>query len=139
MSITNLRKDLEEIRASAEAGNLPQVMQKVDQALSTLDGSQLLTTSEAASLLQIRSVNTLKLLVRRIGLAYEMRGNRMMIPLAEVERIQQSQEVRGIRASDRAHDAVEALGTAENLTQPQLDDLSETRPGRVPWESAPQQ
>ena len=137
MSIADLRKDLEEIRASAEAGNLPQVMRKVDQALSALDGSQLLTTSEAASLLKIRSVNTLKLLIRRMGLAYVMRGNRMMISLAAVERIQQSQEVRGIRASDRAHDVAEAQGTQETLTQSQLDVLSDARPGRVPWQSDP--
>lgn len=136
-TMSDLRKDLEEIRASAEAGDLPQVVQKVDHALSALDGSQLLTTGEAANLLQIRSVNTLKLLVRRLGVAFEMRGNRMMIPLAEVERMQQSQEVRDIRASDQAHDALEALGAPGGLTGPQLDDLAQSRPGRVPWQGAP--
>jgi hypothetical protein len=135
MSIRDLRKELEAIRTSAQQGDLAQVVHKVDQALTALDSAQLLTTTQAAQLLGIRSVNTLKLIVRRSDIAYTMHGNRMMIPLAEVERIQNSPEVRGIRASDRAHDATEALGGAQGLTEEQLEDLEDTRPGRLPWET----
>jgi hypothetical protein len=135
MSISDLRQELEEIRASAQRGDHDQVIQKVDEALRTLDGGQLLTTTQAAALLGIRSVNTLKLLVRRMGLRHEMHGNRMMIPLAELEGIQDSSEVRGIRASDRAHDAIDAHESDQGLTPDQLEDLEAARPGRVPWES----
>lgn len=135
MSTSDLREDLREIRASAEAGDLPRVIEKVERALRVLDSSRLLTTSEAAALLGIRSINTLKLLVRRLAIPHVLHGNRMMIPLSEVERIQQHQEVRGIRASDQGHDAAEALGTQAGLTGAQLDDLARGRPGVLPWQS----
>lgn len=136
MSITDLRKELEDIRASAQAGDLDQVAERVAHALRALDGARLLTTSEAAELLGIRSVNTLKLLVRRAGLPYELRGNRMMIPIATVERLQEDADVRGIRASDQAHDAASNLGTHEGLTDRQMRELTETRPGHLPWQPA---
>src|SRR5690348_9588921 len=109
MSVTELRKDLEDIRASAEAGDIRRIVQTVDHALRTLDGSRLLTTTEAAEVLGIRSVNTLKLLVRQGDVPYETHGNRMMIPVSALEKLQQDTALRGIRSSDQAHDAVDAL------------------------------
>ncbi len=134
MKITDLRRALEEIRMHAQEGNLDEVRHTADEALHQLAGGQLLTTTEAAELLGIRSVNTLKLLVRRLKVPHEMHGNRMMIPLAALERIQESPEVRGIRASDHAHDMTEGLGAAGGLTAEQLTDLERARPGRLPWQ-----
>lgn len=139
MSLTDLRKDLETIRASAQNGDLSQIVQTVDHALRALDGSCLLTTSEAAELLGIRSVNTLKLLVRQSDVPYAMHGNRMMLPVSALEQLQQSAAVRGIRASDEAHDAIDARGTEQGtlgLTDQQLRHLAATRPGRLPWQTA---
>jgi|SRR5689334_24168510 len=135
MSITELRKVIEEIRMHAQDGNVDEVIRAADHALHALDGDQLLTTTQAAELLGIRSVNTLKLLVRSSGIGYEMRGNRMMIPLAELQRIQNSPEVRGIHASDRLHDASAELGTDEGLSGEQLEDLTLSRPGWLPWKA----
>ena len=137
MSVTDLRKDLESIRASARAGDLSRIVQTVDHALRTLDPARLLTTTEAAGLLGIRSVNTLKLLVRQSGVPYELHGNRMMIPVSAIEQLQQSPVVRRIRASDQAHDAIDdAFGIAPGLTEQELRDLSAARPGRLPWQAA---
>ena len=72
-----------------------------------LDRDRLLTTRQAADLLGIRSMNTLKLLLRREQVPTVRRGNRTMVALGEVERLQDSERVRGIRASDAAHDPVE--------------------------------
>ena len=138
MTIGEVRRELEAIQASAKAGDLDQVVQHVDSALHALDGSRLLTTTEAAELLGIRSVNTLKLLVLRLGVPYARHGNRMMLPLSEIERLHESAEVRGIRASDRAHDAVAVLG-GDGLSQDELDALSQSRPGTVPWQQQRQQ
>lgn len=135
MGIKDLRQDLEAIRASAQAGDLARVVQRVSEALHALDGGRLLTTTEAAELLGIRSVNTLKVRVRQLGVPHEMHGNRMMLPLAEVEHLQNSPEVRGIRASDRAHDATDNLGSKEGLSSEQLSDLTQARPGRLPWQA----
>jgi hypothetical protein len=57
----------------------------------------------------------------------------MMIPLSELERIQDSTRVRGIRASDRIHAEAEILGAPDGLTQEELDALEEDRPGYLPW------
>ncbi|HUY78437.1 MAG TPA: helix-turn-helix domain-containing protein [Ktedonobacterales bacterium] len=135
MAIADVRKDLEAIRAYAKAGDLSHVVQTVEQALHTLDAPRLLTTTEAAALLGVRSVNTLKLLIRRSGLPYETHGNRMMIPMSTLEQLQDSAMVRGIRASDRAHDATSELGTESGLTQVELDTLEQSRPGRLPWKA----
>lgn len=104
--------------------------------IGTVSGQpdQLLTTTEAAELLGIRSTTTLKLLARREGLAYERHGNRMMIPLRELERLQGSAIVRGIQESDRAHDATVDLDGA--LSEDELEALEAARPGTLPWERA---
>lgn len=136
MNVTRLRDNLEAARARLREGDADGALDTLDHALRALDGERLLTTSEAARLLGIRSVNTLKLLVRTEQLRTVFHGNRMMIPLAEVERIQQSERVRGIRASDRMHDATAVLGGDEGLSEEQLSDLEAERPGRLPWEDA---
>lgn len=139
MSVTDLRKDLEHIRASAQAGDVNEVVQAVDRALQALDGSRLLTTTEAAELLGIRSVNTLKALVIRNGIPYERHGNRMMLPLAEVERLRESPLLRGLRASEALHDTIADLGPTgrdgEGLTAEEMQDLEAARPGRLPWQT----
>ena len=61
---------------------------------------RLLTTSEVAEVLGIRSINTLKALVRVEGIETVLHGNRMMIPLSEVERLHDTARVRGIRVAE---------------------------------------
>ncbi len=101
--------------------------------MKDLAPGRLLTTTEAAELLGIGSVNTLKLLVRHLGINYELHRNRRMIPMSELEQLQNSSVVRGIRASDRMHHATKDLGAIDGLTPEQMEDLEANRPGRVPW------
>lgn len=132
MTIDELREDLEAIRTYAQIGDLSQIIERVDQALEALNQDRILTTTEAAALLGVRSVNTLKLLVRRCGVPYERHGNRMMIPVSSLQQLQVTPELRGIRASDQAHDATEALGAS--LSDAQLAELAQARPGMLPWQ-----
>lgn len=135
MGISNMRKDLEAIKSSAEAGNIQQVVERINRTLKTLEEPRLLTTTEAASLLGIRSVNTLKLLIRQLGIPYERHGNRMMIALDEVERLKASRVLKGIHASDQAHDAVDNLvGASDSMTQQQMATLEAERPAVAPWQ-----
>jgi hypothetical protein len=99
-----------------------------------LGRDRLLTTRQAADLLGIRSVNTLKLLLRREQVPTVRRENRTMVALGEIERLQDSERVRGIRASDAAHDATEGLGVPKGLSAALLEDLEAVRPGRLPWQ-----
>ena len=97
-----------------------------------MDRDRLLTTRQAADLLGIRSVNTLKLLLRREQIPTVRRGNQTMVALGEVERLQDGEHVRGIRASDAAHDATDGLGLPKGLSAAQLENLEAARPGRPP-------
>lgn len=134
MKIAELRGDLEEARAHVREGRTDKAIDTIERALRTLDEDRLLTTTEAARALGIRSVNTLKLLVRAERVHTVSRGNRTLIPLSEIERIQQGERVRGIRASDRLHDATAELGGDRALSAEELADLEASRPGRLPWE-----
>jgi hypothetical protein len=135
MTITKLRESLEQVRSHVEAGDTDKALHKIAATLRELDEGRLLTTTEAAALLGIRSVNTLKLLLRLEQIPTVRRGNRTMIALGEIEKIQNSERVRGIRASDAAHDATEELGVRDGLSPAQLEDLEATRPGTLPWKA----
>ncbi|HKV83742.1 MAG TPA: helix-turn-helix domain-containing protein [Ktedonobacterales bacterium] len=137
MVIARLREALEEILMHAQGGNLDEVVQSTRHALHELENDHLVTTTQAAELLGIGSVNTMKALVRKLALSHEMHGNRMMIPISELERIQQTQVVRELQASDRVHQQTEGLGSDAGMSPDQLEELSRARPGRLPWARAP--
>lgn len=134
MGITNQRAILEEVRSYVQEGRADKALDAIERSLEAMDHDRLLTTTEAARLLGIRSVNTLKLLCRVGEISAVKRGNRTMIPLSEIERVQESERVQGIRASDRAHAASEGLGSDAGLNAAQLEALEASRPGRLPWE-----
>lgn len=134
MSITDLRQDLEAIRAYVKAGDTEAAARTIDRTLQELNEDRLLTTTEAAALLGIRSVNTLKLLCRRGDIGYVTRGNRTMIPMSEVERVQESEKVRLVRTLEKRHAAIDDLGGPHDLSDEEMDDLQAARPGRLPWQ-----
>lgn len=134
-----MRNALESILHQAQEGNVDGVIQTAQQTLQALDEGQLLTTREAAQVLGIRSINTLKGLVIRNGIPYQRVGNRMMLPLAEVERLRDSPMMRGLRASEAAHDTLDELGPKEGLTAEEMQDLEAARPGRLPWQTETRQ
>jgi len=86
-------------------------------------------------LLGIRSINTLKGLVIRNGIPYQRVGNRMMLSVAEVERLRESPVMRGLRASEALHDTIDELGPEAGMTAEEMQDLDATRPGRLPWQT----
>ncbi len=135
MSLTEqLRQDLRVVIEQAEAGNTAEVVRTAQKALQELESDRLLTTTEAAEALGVRSINTVKLWCRNGFLASVQRGNRTMIPLAEVERVRESKRVRAIRAADKLHDASSEFGVMEGLSNEEMEQLSAARPGRLPWQ-----
>lgn len=133
MTIRELREQLERARAQVEHGATEDALDTISDTLRGLGEERLLTTTQAAELLGIRSVNTLKLLLRLEQTPTVRRGNRTMIAVGELEQLQQSERLRGIRASDAAHDATEELGAPGGLSATQLDELEAARPGTLPW------
>ena len=135
MSMTErLRKDLQTVIEQAEAGKTAEGVRTAQKALRELDGARLPTTTEAAEALGVRSINTVKLWCRTGFLSSVQRGNRMVIPLAEIERVQDDERVRAIRAADKLHDASKDFGVPEGLTDEEMQRLSAARAGRLPWQ-----
>ena len=138
MSAASMRKGLEDILEYAQAGNMEEIIHTARDALHTLDGGRLLTTREAASHLGIRSINTLKAIVIRNGIPYQRVGNRMMLSLAELEHLKHDPLMRGLKAAEALHDTSKIPGTDEGLTDEEMRNLEDTRPGRLPWKTQAQ-
>ena len=139
MSITKAREDLQQARQLVASGKREEALHKLDQAIHAMEPERLLTTTEAAEALGVRSVNTIKGWCHTGYLRGVGRGSRIMIPLAEVERIQNSDQVRAIRASDALHKASRDFSARDGLDDEQLRDLAASRPGKLPWQSSPRE
>lgn len=134
MALADLRQELEAARAEAAQARNRGVVEKLDRILAELDDDLLLTTKEAARLLGIGSVNTIKAMVHTGQIHARKVGTHYRIPLSEVERLRQDTTIRGLQATSRIHAEIAALGSTEGLTPQELEDLEEARPGTLPWE-----
>jgi len=136
MVLTDLRQELESARAAAAEANSPTVVEKLDKILAGLDDEVLLTTREAAGLLGIGSVNTIKAMAHAGRIQSRKVGTHYRIPLSEVERLRHDTTIQGLQASSRLHAEVAEQGTTEPLSLEELEDLEDARPGTLPWERA---
>jgi len=133
VSITDLRQELRQARTDVAEGKTAEAVRRLDRALQELESERLLTTAEAADLLDVRSENVVKGW-SRLGFIHGVtRDGRTLIPLSEIERVQDSDQVRAIRASDKLHDASADFSVEEGLTDEQMQDLIDARPGKPPW------
>jgi hypothetical protein len=112
------------VRAAAET---------LRRALRDAEARHLLTTAEAAEALGIRSINTVKRWVKTGYIHGVQRNERVMIPISEIERIQDDDRVRTVRASSQLHEEVADLSGPEGLSDDELEGLVSARPGRPPW------
>ena len=140
MSMTVLnREEIEQTLALLESAatddaNVRAAADTLKRALREAEARGLLTTAEAAEALGIRSINTVKRWVK-IGYIHGVKRNeRTMIPVSEVERIQNDDRVRAQRALSKLHEEIADFGGPDGLTQDEMDGLRAGRPGRLPWE-----
>lgn len=134
MTIDTLRGELLQVRRAAQEGNVTETLRQLDKVLEHIKPDRLLTSTEATRLLGIRSSNTVLSWCRRGYVHGVKRGSRTMIPLSEVERIQEGDQVRMIRALDELHGQAEDIGSDEGMTDEEMESLHQSRPGVLPWE-----
>jgi excisionase family DNA binding protein len=134
MVLTNLRQELEAARADAAQGGNARVVERLDHILAELGDDVLLTTRETARLLGIGSVNTIKAMIHAGQIQARKVGTHHRIPLSEVERLRQDTTVRGLQATSRIHAEIATLVSPDGLSDEELEDLEEARPGILPWE-----
>lgn len=134
-TIESILNTIDRLVAENRAAEIPAVVARARVEL--LDDDALVTTTQAARLLGIGSINTVKAMVRG-GEIVEHRkvGNRTMIPLWEIKRLQASPLVRDLRAIATALSAGAPPGEDEetSMSQEQMDILEAGRPGTPPWQ-----
>ena len=134
MEIAELRQTLTRALTSAEEGNVSETVRALKTALQDVDERRFLTDAEAARLLGVRSVNTVNSWARTGYIEGMAHGDRVLIPMSEIERIQNSDRVHGIRMAEALHAESAVLGGDEDMSQEELDALDAGRPGTLPWQ-----
>jgi hypothetical protein len=129
------RQAVDELLRAWDAGREQEAKAALLEIIKMLWGMDkpLLTTTEAAEVLGIRSVNTLKVLLRTENVPTVKHGNRTMIPFGELVSLRSSERLRNLRAVDRLHDEIADLGADRGMTDEQLDALNAGGPGTLPW------
>lgn len=125
-------KRLHQARELMSVGKSTEAMELLEELEEIWQPEQTVTTTEAARFLGIRSINTLKAMLKTEGIPVTRNGNRIMVPLGELLKLRDNQKVRRIRVSDAAHAA--SFDDDVPMSQAEMDVLHDTRPGTLPWE-----
>ena len=138
MTLTAFEDILDTIDRLVTENRVAEIPAVVARARAELhDDEALVTTTQAAKLLGIGSINTVKAMVRG-GEIREVRkvGNRTMIPLREIKRLQHTPLVHDLQAITMALSTGAPSGEAEEtpMSQEQMDILEAGRPGTHPWQ-----
>jgi excisionase family DNA binding protein len=128
---------LRETRDELERRGIDDLAQALDQAIADLSApsppspGELITTGEAARLLGIRSVNTIKRWAADGILEGYRRGARILVTRASVDAMQADSRLERHKARERALDEALAPFDVGDEPLPRSDVLWE---GRKPWE-----
>src|SRR5665213_269539 len=94
-------------RARAAIGQDQELLRLLDELLEIVAGDVMLTTTDAAKLLGIRSVNTIKALIHAGRIDAQKVGSHYRIPLVEIARLLEDRTIQGLQASSRLHATLE--------------------------------
>lgn len=111
----------------------PQAHAVLERVRAELAPDHLLTTREAADFLGIRSINTLKALIRAEQVPTVKVGTHTRIARRELERMLESHRTQAIQQIDKAWDQVDDDFGCAGMTQDEMDALNRSRPGTLPW------
>jgi excisionase family DNA binding protein len=137
MQNTERIRELDSVAEEIRLLGAPELAEKVRQVADDLRQADqpapqdLLTTGEAAELLGVQSINTIKHWVQEGLLDGYRRGGRILVTRASVQRMADAPAVAEQRAFER--DLADALAPFESLPDEHLPTTA-TWEGRKPWE-----
>jgi hypothetical protein len=133
VKLDEVRGELRRAREHALAGETATAVAGIDRALAELAPRRLLSPAAAAAALGIESDLIVVLWCRSGFLACEATAGDPLVPVSEIERVMESDEVAEMRASDRLHDLSWPWDEDDRMSEEEMEILSATRPGRLPW------
>ena len=133
MTLDEIRAELRRAREHALAGEAATAAAEIDRVLAELTPPRLVTAADAATLLGIQSEFIVQLWCGDGSLRCERVDGCWLVPLTEIERFADSDQVEMIRNSDRYHDVTRRTGVGR--TRPGMARRSlGSRPGQLPWQ-----
>ena len=132
--VTTIEQTLDEAEAAARNADLDTLKIKLTELRALVGPEQLLTTGEAATLLGVKSVNTVKALARTGKIPFRQApGKQMRLSLAGVLDFKATREFRQLKVSEQIHDATAMLGG--DVIPPDILADAAPAPESVPWRS----
>jgi len=129
---TTIEQTLDEADAAARNADLTTLKAKLEQLRALVGPEQMLTTGEAAILLGIKSVNTVKALARTGKISFRQEpGKQMRLSLAGVLDFKATRDFQQLKVSEQIHDETAVLGS--DVMPPAVLDATAPAPGSVPW------
>lgn len=133
MSVKDIRDHVTAAQELIASGDTAGAQRHLDLAARQLDPGRMLTTTEAAELLGIRSKNTIKAMARRGQITATRVGTRYLIPLAEVTRLQDAPVMHELRAIEHDYDAMTFPGSDDPVSEEEMTSLRAGETGALPW------
>ena len=131
-SLSRIEEMLDAAATALGHADVPTAQVKLEELRALVAPDQLLTTGEAATLLGIRSVNTVKALARAGKLPFQQDpGKQMRLPLAGVLAFRDTRDFQRLATSEQIHDETADLGN-DVIPPEALDDMTAV-PGSLPW------
>jgi len=139
-ALTAVEHILDVIDQLADEDRTQEIKAVVARARSEIrNDDTLVTTTQAAQLLGIGSINTVKSMVKHGEIVGARKvGNRTVIPLREIKRLQETEIARDLRAiTDAMTRGALPDEVSENtpMSREQVDILEAGRPGKPPWKT----
>ncbi|MGI8854869.1 MAG: helix-turn-helix domain-containing protein [Thermomicrobiales bacterium] len=134
MIVRDVRDHIEAARKLIDEGDAAEAQRHLSIAARQLDPSMMLTTTQAAELLGIRSKNTIKAMTRRGQIAAAIAGNRYMIPMTEIIRLQDEPVIHDLHAIQRDYARMAFPGSDDPVSDKEMESMREGHTGTLPWQ-----
>lgn len=133
MIVRDVREHIEAAKKLIDEGDLDGAQEQLLVATKEIGAGRMLTTTEAADLLGIRSKNTVKAMARRGQIDAAQRGGRFLIPMTEIIRLQGEPMIHDLQRIEGDYARMAFPGSDDPVSDEEMESLEEGHPGTLPW------